>query len=75
MKVKDLYEGTIKLDMMSGEDTSRALEIAHKEGIEVLEQGTGTIPMELAVDRNSLQGAIFLSYLRHEGIEFDDVSE
>ncbi len=64
----------VRIATMSGEDSVAAEELAGESRLEVVEHATGTWPMVLDVERDSLAAAVFLSEAERRGIQFDDVS-
>ena len=75
MKINELTKyDLVVIDFMSGDDQVTGLDLATKDSIEVLQTGTGSKPTIFNIERDSLQGAIFVSHLRHSGVNFEDVS-
>jgi len=75
MKINEFTKyDLVVIDFMSGDDQVNGLDLATQDDIEVLQTGTGSIPTIFNIERDSLQGAIFVSHLRHSGVNFDDVS-
>ena len=75
MKINEVSKyDLVALEFMSGSDQDRAHDLADKDGIEILQSGTGSRPSIFNVERDSLHGAVFVSHLRHNGIEFEDKS-
>ena len=75
MKINEVSKyDLVVIDFMSGDDQVTGLDLATKDDIEVLQTGTGSIPTIFNIERDSLHGAVFVSHLRHSGVNFEDVS-